>query len=86
MRGGSREQAKYDEYLKRFNGRDYERGLEYWADDLEVVFAGYRMRGRDEMLQFYGSFRQYVKKSVHYSRLALAHACATFNHSPSREK
>ena len=61
------DRLQYDDYLARFNARDYDGVLSFWADDFEIVFAGYRLRGRDQMLAFYRFFHQYVSESVHPS-------------------
>lgn len=59
------ERSRYDDYLACFNHRNYEGVLSFWADDFEIVFAGYRLRGREQMLGFYRFFHQYVRESVH---------------------
>jgi len=56
--------SQYDDYLAKFNARDYEGVLGYYADDFEIVFAGYRLRGREEMLRFYGFFHRHVRESI----------------------
>ena len=56
--------AQYADYLIKFNARDYEGVLAYYAPDFDIVFAGYRLRGRGEMLRFYGFFHQYVRESI----------------------
>ena len=61
------DRARYDDYLACFNRRDYAAVLAFWADDFEIVFAGYRLRGREQMLAFYRFFHRYVAESVHPS-------------------
>ncbi|HSW18633.1 MAG TPA: nuclear transport factor 2 family protein [Ramlibacter sp.] len=58
------DRSRYEEYLIKFNARDYEGVLGYYADDFEIVFAGYRLRGREAMLRFYGFFHRYVRESI----------------------
>lgn len=55
----------YEErYLAAFNARDYEGVLSFYADNFEIVFAGYAFRGRDAVLKFYRFFHQYVNESI----------------------
>lgn len=58
----------YDDYLAKFNTRDHEGVLGYYAGDFEIVFAGFRLRGRDELLRFYGFFHRYVRESIAVDR------------------
>jgi hypothetical protein len=54
----------YDEYLARFNARDYEAVLSYYAPRFEIAFAGYAFRTREAVRSFYGFLHQYVSESI----------------------
>jgi hypothetical protein len=54
----------YDQYLERFNARDYEGVLSYYAPQFEISFAGYTLRTREAVLSFYGFLHQYVRESI----------------------
>jgi hypothetical protein len=54
----------YEGYLAKFNARDYEGVLTYFADDFEICFAGYTLRGRADFHRFYGFFHDYVSESI----------------------
>jgi hypothetical protein len=54
----------YDRYLERFNARDYEGVLSYYAPQFEISFAGYTLRTREAVLSFYGFLHQYVRESI----------------------
>ena len=58
----------YDDYLARFNARDYEGVLAYYDDDPEIVFAGYSLRGKDAVRRFYGFFHEYVREEIEITR------------------
>lgn len=58
------DRSRYQDYLAKFNARDYAGVLGYYADDFEIVFAGYRLRGREGMLRFYRFFHRYVRESI----------------------
>lgn len=66
-RGVIIDRAAFDEYVRRFNSRDYEGVLEYWAKNFTVSFAGYTFHNREEFIdKFYkGFFHQHVNESLH---------------------
>lgn len=59
---------QYDEYLRRFNARDYDGLLEYFAEDFEVSFAGYVLRGRQAVIDFYSFLHQYIDERIEIHR------------------
>lgn len=59
----------YDAYLAAFNARDYDALLDYYGEEPDVRFAGYRLRGRKAIKDFYSFFHTYVLESIHYNRL-----------------
>ena len=66
-KGAIIDRVAFDEYVRRFNSRDYEGVLEYWAKIFTVSFAGYTFHNREEFIdKFYkGFFHQYVNESLH---------------------
>lgn len=54
----------YDEYLRRFNAKDYAGVLDYYAEEFEIAFAGVHIRGRDELFRFYEFLHRHVKESI----------------------
>ena len=59
---------RYDEYLNRFNARDYQGVLEYFTDDLEVSFAGYALKTKQEVLDFYAFLHTYINEQIRITR------------------
>lgn len=60
----------YEQYLAKFNARDYEGVLAYFAEDFEICFAGYTFRGKADFMRFYGFFHDYVNESIRLDALA----------------
>lgn len=59
----------YDAYLAAFNARDYDAVLAFYGPDPDIRFAGYSLRGRDAVRNFYAFFHKYVRESLTYDRL-----------------
>ena len=67
------DRARYEEYLAAFNGKDYERLGEFYADDVEFVLSeerGLVFRGREAILDLYRPFHQAVDEHVEIVRFA----------------
>lgn len=43
----------YEEYVAAFNARNYADVLDYYVEDLEILFAGHCFRGRAAFYRFY---------------------------------
>lgn len=56
--------ATYDDYLAKFNARDYEGVLAYYADRFEITFGGYTLRTRDQVRTFYGFLHRQLDESI----------------------
>jgi hypothetical protein len=56
--------AEFDEYLEKFNSRDYDGFLDYYADGFEMIHVGGCLRGRDEVMKFYNFLHRYIKEKV----------------------
>lgn len=57
---------EFDVYLKKFNSRDYDGFLEYFADDneFELVHIGGSFKTRASVKKFYDFLHAYIKESV----------------------
>jgi SnoaL-like domain len=56
--------ADYEDYLARFNARDYQGVLQFWAQDFEASFAGIVLRKGADLLKFYSFLHSYVDESI----------------------
>jgi len=56
--------AAYDRYLARFNACDYAGVLDFYADEFEIVFAGYSLRSRLAVLRFYRFLHEYLRETI----------------------
>jgi len=55
---------EFDVYLKKFNSRDYDGFLEYFADDFEMIHVGGSFKTRESVKKFYAFLHNYIKESV----------------------
>lgn len=57
---------QYQDYLDKFNGRNYDGVLEYYAPDgqFEVTFFGTALRTRQAVKEFYSFFHDHVKEEI----------------------
>ncbi|NLD36754.1 MAG: nuclear transport factor 2 family protein [Desulfatiglans sp.] len=55
---------EFDVYLKKFNSRDYDGFLKYFADDFEMVHVGGSFKTRESVKKFYAFLHNYIKESV----------------------
>lgn len=61
----------FDEYLKKFNSRDYKGFLDYFADKFEMIHVGGNLKSREEVLKFYRFLHSYIKEMVIVDRLVM---------------
>ena len=61
----------FDEYLARFNGRDYQGLLDYFADSFEMIHVGGNLKSREEVMKFYNFLHRYIKETVIVDRLVM---------------
>ena len=62
------DRATYDDYLRKFNARDYEGVLGFYAPQFEVVFAGHALKSREEVLGFYRFLHAHVDEKISIRR------------------
>ena len=55
---------EFDVYLAKFNSRDYQGFLEYFADTFEMVHVGGSLKSREAVRKFYDFLHAYIKESV----------------------
>jgi hypothetical protein len=61
----------FDEYLAKFNSRDYQGFLAYFAEKFEMIHVGGNLKTRDEVMQFYSFLHRYIKETVLVDRLVM---------------
>ena len=59
---------KFDVYLTKFNSRDYDGFLAYFADDFEMVHVGGSLKTREAVMKFYDFLHVYVEENVTVDR------------------
>jgi hypothetical protein len=67
------DRARYEQYLAAFNGKDYQRLGEFYADDVEFVLSqerGLVFHGREAILGLYRPFHRAVDEHVEIVRFA----------------
>ncbi|MDB5719362.1 MAG: nuclear transport factor 2 family protein [Sphingomonas bacterium] len=60
----------YEEYLRRFNARDYAGVFAFYADDPELSFFGVTIRSLEDMQRFYGFLHAHVDEQITLRRFA----------------
>jgi len=61
----------FDAYLAKFNSRDYQGFLDYFADKFEMIHVGGNLKSREEVMQFYNYLHSYIKETVIVDRLVM---------------
>lgn len=55
----------YDDYLAKFNGRDYEGFLAYWDDnDVDISIAGVSLKSKDQIRKFYAFLHDHLREEI----------------------
>ena len=62
------DRAAYENYLSLFNSKNYDAVLDHFADDCEVVFAGYCFKGKQPVRDFYAFFHAHTKETIALER------------------
>jgi hypothetical protein len=55
---------EFDVYLNKFNSRDYQGFLEYFADQFEMIHVGGSLKTRESVMKFYEFLHRYIKETV----------------------
>jgi hypothetical protein len=61
----------FDAYLAKFNSRDYEGFLDYFAEQFEMIHIGGNLKSREEVLKFYRFLHSYLKETVLVDRIVM---------------
>jgi hypothetical protein len=62
------DRGAYDQYLLMFNQRHYDGVIGHFAEDCEISFAGYSIRGHQAICDFYAFFHDYVDDRITVTR------------------
>src|SRR5688572_7497627 len=55
----------YDDYLRKFNARDYDGFLAFWDDDdVEISVVGTSLRSKEQIRQFYAFLHSYLGEEI----------------------
>jgi hypothetical protein len=67
----------YQDYLKKFNARDYDGVFDYFSDQPDMAFFGVRIQSREELKKFYGFLHSYIRETITAERIVCdAHTLA----------
>ena len=55
---------RYDDYVRCFNGRDYDGVFDFYDENPEIRFFGIEINTREQLKEFYGFLHSYVKETV----------------------
>ena len=66
-----RSREDFDAYLAKFNSRDYEGFLAYYAEKFEMIHVGGNLKSREEVMRFYSFLHKYVKETVIVDHLVM---------------
>lgn len=61
----------FNVYLAKFNSRNYQGFLDYFADKFEMIHVGGNLKSREEVMKFYRFLHSYIKETVLVDRLVM---------------
>ncbi len=62
--------ADYEEYLRRFNARDYDGVFDFYIDRPQIAFFGITIGSREDLKRFYGFLHAHASETVTVERFA----------------
>ena len=62
--------ADYEDYIRRFNARDYDGLFDFFTETPELAFFGITLRSREELKAFYGFLHSYASETIVIERFA----------------
>lgn len=68
---GIHNRRDFNVYLTKFNSRDYEGFLAYYADKFEMIHVGGNLRSREEVMKFYDFLHSYIRETVIVDRFVM---------------
>lgn len=69
------DRARYDQYLRAFNARDYDGVADFYVDPPRMEFFGIVITSRQELKDFYAWLHSAVKESVTLRNFAASETC-----------
>lgn len=69
------DRARYDQYLRAFNARDYDAVADFYVDPPRMEFFGIVITSRAELKDFYAWLHSAVKESVTLRNFAASETC-----------
>ncbi|MEQ1640403.1 MAG: nuclear transport factor 2 family protein, partial [Novosphingobium sp.] len=69
------DRARYDQYLRAFNARDYDGVADFYVDPPRMEFFGIVISSRQELKDFYVWLHSAVKESVTLRNFAASETC-----------
>lgn len=64
------ERADYEEYLRRFNARDYDGVFDFFTEHPSIAFFGITIGSREELKRFYGFLHAHASEAITVERFA----------------
>jgi hypothetical protein len=64
------ERHDYEEYLRRFNARDYDGVFDFYTEQPQIAFFGITIRSREELKRFYGFLHAHASEAITVERFA----------------
>ena len=55
---------QYDDYVNKFNNRDYDGFFDFYGENPRMSFFGVEITNRTQLKEFYGFLHTYVKESI----------------------
>lgn len=69
------DRARYDQYLRAFNAKDYDAVADFYVDPPRMEFFGILITSRAELKDFYAWLHSAVKESVTLRNFAASETC-----------
>jgi hypothetical protein len=64
------ERHDYEEYLRRFNARDYDGVFDFYTEQPQIAFFGITIHSREELKRFYGFLHAHASEAITVERFA----------------
>jgi hypothetical protein len=64
------DRAAYEDYLAKFNARDYAGFFAYYSEEPDLSFFGVTLRSLAEVERFYAFFHSYARETIRILRFA----------------
>ena len=64
------QREQFDDYVKKFNARDYDGVFDFYAENPKMSFFGIEITTRDQLKEFYGFLHTYVIETITIEKFA----------------